>query len=265
MATSGNTKAFLCDLCEESDFSHIEVLDLYTKGDPIHICKNCGLVQVLERRTPAQIYSAWVNADPGDEIYKSAPPVVAARHAYVRSFISPMLGRNDFLLDVGGGDGEFASHIDNSASWNLMAEDLEGFQTDFITLNWTLENCGDPSAVIASCRENLKDGGYLSVATGSRILVPFKKPLWMYVGPGQQDMHPCRFSRHTLYNLLAKHGFNIVAVNEDIGSDYLVIVGQKSDFPMFLPGPFDSASRVIRYFEAWHQHTQAYFPPTSPK
>ena len=66
---------------------------------------------------------------------------------------------------------------------------------DVVTIVWTLENCFSCLEMLSAAKKLLKNDGFLVVATGSRILVPFKKPLSLYVGTIQSDTHSFRFSR----------------------------------------------------------------------
>ena len=51
---------------------------------------------------------------------------------------------------------------------------------DIATVMWTLENCQDCRTMLKDAHSALNDDGHLVIATGSRILVPFKKPLKKY-------------------------------------------------------------------------------------
>ena len=252
-----------CEICWSTDLSQIKILTVYTHQKPIHICKNCGLVQVIDRRPPKRIYQAWVNAKPGDVVYKSAEAAVAARHAYVKAFV-PKLSEERFV-DIGGGDGKFAALFDDCTNWALMAEDLPDEQYAAATILWTLENCGSCRDVIDSAKRVLKPGGTLVVATGSRILAPYKKPLWSYVGPGDQDLHPWRFSANTLQRLLIDRGFSIVDLNHWIDSDYLVVVAKNTPSDEKTKDFVDPWRKVVTYFENWHSFTQEFYPCNGPQ
>ena len=129
---------------------------------------------------------------------------------------------------------------------------------DIVTLLWTLENCGSAKAVIQAAKRMLKPGGKLIVATGSRILVPFKKPLWAYIDDSPADLHPWRFSVRTLINLLSANGFELSHTNSTATSDYLVasaiIHGDASPI-----GLVDDHNEVIDFFNRWHEDTVKYW------
>ena len=71
-------------------------------------------------------------------------------------------------------------------------------QFDIVTLNWTLENTGDCMDVLERARKLLNPDGHICVATGSRILVPFKKPLSTYFSDNPADLHCFRWSANSL-------------------------------------------------------------------
>ena len=257
-----------CVVCGESEFREIAIARQYTGDQPIHICWNCGMVQVLARRTPEEIFKAWRFALPGGPVYRSAYPAVEARHSYVASFLQTLWwpDRPSPILDVGGGGKEkFVKKLRKwhswvASEWNDMAEDLayvsnQKFRT--LTLNWVLENCGNPNAAVTACLNVLQPDGKIVVATGSRILTPFKKPLWAYLGPGQQDQHAFRFSVNTLRGLLARNGLKAASVNSYIDSDWLVIAAARGRETEACK---DDPAAVIDYFERWHRDTEQFYP-----
>lgn len=247
-----------CEVCGASAFAEIEVARLYTDDQPLHVCKNCGMVQVINRRDPEEIYSDWIDQMPGDDVYLSADAAVAARHAFVTEF----MGFDEHsIIDIGGGSGAFADRVEqythsSVTSYDGMAEDLLNDDYEVATVLWTLENCGSANQVIEAARRSTKDDGYIVVATGSRILVPFKKPLQFYLGTAPLDLHPWRFSGHTLAALLQKHGYEVVETNRYIDSDYLVIVAKKTG--IFQMSAYDNYQEVIDFFNRWHKESCYY-------
>ena len=243
-----------CEVCGHKEFEEIAVAREYTDGQPLHVCKMCGMVQVINRRPAKEIYEDWIGQSAGDDIYLSAEAAVAARHAYVAKFMG--FGRAE-IIDIGGGDGKFADLIgDRVFNWDGMAEDIEGGGYDLATILWTLENCGSAKAVIEAAHRATLDDGFLVVATGSRIMVPFKKPLNCYLGPSPLDLHPWRFSANTLVGLLNAGGFKVVETNRYIDSDYLVVVAIKTSEK--LAAPVDDYKKVIDFFNRWHKESQHY-------
>ena len=72
-----------CQICNSSDFAEIAVAREYTSDQPLHVCKGCGFVQVLNRRPSAEIASDWDDAGPDSALYAANLASVEARHAYV--------------------------------------------------------------------------------------------------------------------------------------------------------------------------------------
>jgi ubiquinone/menaquinone biosynthesis C-methylase UbiE len=249
-----------CEVCGNTGFAEIKVAKHYTGDQPLHVCKVCGMVQVLDRRTSQEIYEDWIDQMPGDDVYLSADAAVAARHAFVMSF----MGFDDHtIIDIGGGSGSFAHRVeletDSSVdSYDGMAEDIDGLtEYDVATILWTLENCGSANAVIEAAHRVTSDDGCIVVATGSRILVPFKKPLQFYLGKAPLDLHPWRFSANTLVALLMKHGYKVVETNRYIDSDYLVVVARKADMAGEI-SLSDNFTQVIDFFDRWHEESLHY-------
>ena len=98
---------------------------------------------------------------------------------------------------------------------------------DVITLMWTLCNTSNCLDIIKISNKLLKKNGYIVVAESSRMLVPFKKPIQMYFGIGNPDIHPFHFSKNSLANLLIINKFKPVYINRYIDSDYLLIIAKK--------------------------------------
>ena len=67
------------------------------------------------------------------------------------------------------------------------------------------------------------------IEESSRILVPFKKPIQMYFGKGNPDIHPFHFSKNSLSNLLIINKFKPIFINRYIDSDYLLVIAKKID------------------------------------
>jgi len=249
----------VCEVCQTGEFAEIEVARQYTGGQPIHVCTNCGMVQVVNRRPPEEIFADWEGQSPGDTVYLSAHAAVRARHAYVAEFMD--LPEMTTLLDIGAGTGDFAELLRKEKnvlahSHFGMAEDMHEGEFAAATIMWTLENCGSARNVINAARKATADNGILIVATGSRILVPFKKPLDCYLGPAPLDLHPWRFSAATLKYLLRSCGYSIIKTNKYIDNDYLVVVARKTSRQEKSAG--DDYREVIAFFERWHKESQHY-------
>jgi hypothetical protein len=73
----------------------------------------------------------------------------------------------------------------------------------------------------------LKGDGHIFIQMGSRILVPFKKPLGTYFSKLPQDDQPYHFSINTLQGVLAKSGFKIIMTNNYWDEDLLCVLAEK--------------------------------------
>ena len=133
---------------------------------------------------------------------------------------------------------------------------------DIVTVMWTLENCRSCRVMVDAAWELLKPNGYIVVATGSRILVPFKKPLHYYISDYSGDTHPSRFSVNSLHNLLASSGFKESHVNRYIDTDYLVVAYQKTEKSAKFEVRKDDYLKVIDFFRRWHKETADYYGDT---
>jgi 2-polyprenyl-3-methyl-5-hydroxy-6-metoxy-1,4-benzoquinol methylase len=264
-----------CDLCGSDDFIHIDVARRYIGEDqePPVVCARCGFVYVRERRTSAEIAKAW--DDIWGEGYTSAWPAVKARLTYVAEYMRQTIpGKHLDLLDVGAGEGDFlkivagshflASGLEPSAE-NCRKINLHGFpancgtletfepnkQYDVITLLWTLENTGDGVGILLKAHSLLKPGGRIVVATGSRIGVPFKKPLHTYFSRNPQDLHCFRFSANSLASALYGAGFDNMIFNRFDDSDWLVVIGTAVGREKLCGAWRDDYAKVIQFFNDW--------------
>ncbi len=245
-----------CAICPSEEFKELPV-EKYTKGQPIHICLLCGLVQVLNRRESDELMDAWNSAEIGGDVYHSSKHAVAARHAFVHSFMSQYEGS---IIDVGAGDGVFEETTNRHVlSWCYGAEELTDDNYDIATVLWTLENCGNIETFLAGCKRAIKPDGKIVIATGSRIMVPFKKPLHMYLDDSPADMHPWRFSFNSLCTALLNNGLRVVNHNRYIDSDYLVVVAEMAD-TRDIPRPRDVPLDVINFFHRWDRETHVFYP-----
>ena len=282
MTDIGSYTVFRCDLCGEDRPVEVPYARLYTGDQPVHICGNCGFVYVRERRSAKEIARVW-----SDQIYGSVysaqnNPAVIARQIFVAEFLA---GNSDIagkrICDIGAGEGLFLKYLAERYSTigfgiepslhncKLLAdagigcfngtieqfnESLQGssYQADVVTIMWTLENCTSCIDMLKGARALLTDGGKIVVATGSRILVPFKKPLFMYFSGTPMDSHSFRFSANSLQNALGKTGFKTLATNRFVDSDILCILAEKmpnGDMGIFCK---DNPAEVHSFFERWH-------------
>ncbi len=273
-----------CPICGAEDAHEIPCGRRYTQGWPIHVCAGCGLVLVRQRRSAAEIARVW-----SDELYGESPdsksvlyqptlPAVLARMTYVVETLDQRVGLSGKrLADIGAGTGVL---LDLAAAWGAQAFGIEPSAAncarlrkrghachegtiesyvgedkhDLVTIAWTLENTPDPCAMLAAAHRMLAEGGRLCVATGSRILVPFKKPLDTYLGAGNPDIHPFHFSARTLQAILAVSGFRATTVNSYIDSDVLCVIAEKGDAEWL----GDPPAAVLAFFERWDRETNQY-------
>lgn len=278
---------FPCDLCGETDAFEVPHCREYTDNQPIHICAKCGFVHVKSRRSATAIADSWSDDIYGDHedgtSYTAAIPAVKARHTYVSEYIKDCIGLQDKrLLDIGAGEGDFMLE----AGWNgaqvqgiepseknvkrirecamdCIHGTVEGYRPkpefDIVTILWTLENCQDCNLMLEKAWHSLKPGGHVVVATGSRILVPFKKPLGMYLSKNPADTHCFRFSANTLQAMLLKHSMPTQHINRFMDTDYLVVIGQKTARENYSLGyHYDNPQAVASFFDRWHVESKHY-------
>lgn len=287
--TDDGYKEFNCDLCGSADAELIEASRTYMeKNQEVHVCKNCGFVYVRRRRSIERIAEAW-SKEIFQKGYTARIPAVVARQTYVAEFIDTTLGlKGKAVCDIGGGEGQFLNIIRGDhygadvfaiepaeqnckmmsdagiANFHGTIEDYiaSGAERrfDIVTVMWTLENTQDCRSMLSAANMLLKDGGYLMVATGSRILVPFKKPLHMYFSNTPADTHCFRVSANTLQGLMAVSGFKMTKVNQYIDTDYLTMIGQKVDQSQDIPWHGDDWKEVVDFFKRWDKETRDHYP-----
>ena len=284
---------FPCDLCEDRDAVEVPYSREYTNGQPVHICRGCGFVHVKMRRSAEAIAADWSEEIFGGS-YTAAIPAVRARLTYVAELVANELGlRDKLVVDIGAGEGELLDIIrqdrygarvfgiePSEANCDLMrnagidsfAGTIEEFmerpdgaerKADIVTVTWTLENCQSCTGMLSAAHRILKDGGHIVVATGSRILVPFKKTLYDYFGSNAVDTHAFRFSANTLPGILAVSGFETTHVNRYHDSDILCVIAKKVDPDKRVPWEGDDYLQVHNFFERWHTDTQMYYSPNT--
>jgi SAM-dependent methyltransferase len=277
---------FPCEVCGGTDAVEIPCVRLYTNDQPLHVCKQCGFVYVKARREAQEIADSWSNELFG-ECYTAKRPAIKASHLYFLDFLNNYcLLKNKLTVDIGAGEGQlleyardlYAARVygiePSHANCSLMREKgidcyegtIESYSAssaqkgiaDAVTIAWSLETCFSCRHMLAGAWDILKDGGHIMVGTGSRILVPFRKALSDYLGPGPTDTHPVHFSANTLRALLKSCGFEPTGINRFHDTDFLCVVAQKVGKEKTSAFAGDDFLAVYAFFERWHQETQYY-------
>ena len=276
---------FPCDLCGSNDAAEIPEAQHYTGGHPIHVCRGCGFVYVRRRRSASAIAASWSDDLFGTK-YTARIPAIIARLTFVAEMIRKEVGlERRSVCDIGAGEGTFLDLVrgmgaqvfgiePSAANGKLMAGlGIEHFtgtiedyaatgptrRFDLATILWTLENCQSCLGMLKAARALLTADGHIVVATGSRILVPFKKPLHYYLGPNAPDTHAFRFSANALRRALAVAGFEVKQVNRYVDHDVLCMIAAPARAPSAEPLPADSPAAVLDFFRRWHADTVAYY------
>jgi len=284
--TSNEYRLFSCELCQGSEFAEIVEAKAYTADQPVHVCKTCGFVQVIRRRPSEIIAQAWAK-DLYQKKYTARIPAIKARQVFVAEMIDTTIGlRGKSVCDIGAGEGYFLEMLRDQYAAQVFGvepstsncdrmrehgiECFDGtaeqfFETadakrrfDIVTIIWTLENANSCRRLMEAAWTLLKDDGHVVLATGSRILVPFKKPLDYYLGPNPADTHAFRFSANALNGLLAETGFEQAAVNRYIDNDILCMIGKRSASRARRPWQGDDWRQVIDFFSRWHEDTKSF-------
>ena len=259
-----------CDLCGETEGLPLSQADKFGSGG-VFVCAGCGFVHVKERRSAQEVAAAW-DAIYG-EGYTSAWPAVWARLQYVAEWYDQKHGWKDKdVLEIGAGEGTFLKIVRDRGARPVGLEpfdkNVEKMQEDGITavhatiedasakpgfdvvcILWTLENCSDCIGMLKKAREFLNPGGHVLVATGSRILVPFKKPISTYFSDNPPDTHCFRWSEASLHNAFRKAGLGRRATNNFMECDWMVALAETG----FAPPLEDDPEAVLAYFDAWER------------
>jgi hypothetical protein len=288
MAEKAAYTDYPCDLCGADEPIEIPYCRLYTANQAIHICGNCGFVYVRSRRSSEEIARVW-----SDEIYGSVytavkNPAMMARQTFVAEFLASrvdLAGRK--VCDIGAGEGFFLKYLQDHYGVDAFGvepstrncarlEELgvrsyagtieqfvaskEGarYRAQAVTIMWTLENCLSCVDMLRGAAALLDTGGRIVVATGSRILVPFKKPLFQYFSHTPADSHCFRFSANALQSALAKAGFKTTATNRYLDNDVLCVIAEKAPPSTKVDTVKDHPLEVLSFFERWHRDSMHY-------
>ncbi len=226
--------------------------------------------------------------------YTSNNPIMKSRHYYSALFLNKHLkGKNIELCDYGTGEGNFASEFlrinkkinfnftehsphlfrktkkkikqinkNKFLSFNGSIEDSSKIQKfknfDAGCLLWTLCNCVKPIDVLNTIHRSLKRNGLLLIAESSRILVPFKKPIYNFFVSEHEtkNTHPWFFSYNSLSNLLEICGFSIIDTNRYYDENDLVVVAQKKDRNIHVPKiRIDKIKDIKKFLKEWEKNS----------
>ena len=277
-----------CDLCGLDDPIEIPYSRLYTGNQPIHICGGCGFVYVRARRSSEEIARVWSEEIYGGVYTAVKNPAMMARQTFVAEFLAAnvdLAGKK--ICDIGAGEGFFLKYLKDQyriapfgiepSSANCarlhglgipsypgtieqFGASKEGrlYQAELVTIMWTLENCLSCMDMLNGASVLLPIGGRIVVATGSRILVPFKKPLFTYFSHTPADSHCFRFSANSLQAALGKAGFRTITTNRYLDNDILCVLAEKVAESEVIQLKKDQPLEVLSFFERWHQDSLHY-------
>ena len=148
----------------------------------------------------------------------------------------------------------------------LYQSSIENFllkeKADIGILTWTLCNCSEPLKIVESISKNLKKNGHLIVAESSRIMVPFKKPIYNCFHPKSDvgHTHPWHWSYNSLNNIFKLYGFELIQSNRYWDENDLVLIFKNSK-KFNQKFKFDNYLRVIDFFKRWKKESKNYnFP-----
>ena len=284
---------FSCDVCGSDATDKIDIVKFYNKKESIEVCSNCGFIFCQNRRDEETMKNDWkknIYKNKFDSsTYDSRNPAVYARLTYASEFLKKHLKLKDkTLCDVGAGKGEFIEFLrDSSIGFkeiygvelsdenkvvldkkliNCFNGGIEEFvksksfkKFDIISLNWTLENTQSAKNCLELCYKMLNYEGYIMISTGSRILVPFKKPLQYYIPKNTHlDIHPFHFSANSIRALLNNAGFGEFIFNRYIDTEYLCVIAKKSKNKPKKIISCDNPQKIIEFFRRWHSESKYY-------
>ena len=113
--------------------------------------------------------------------------------------------------------------------------------------------------ILDTIHKSLKENGLLLISESSRILVPFKKPIYNFFVQKHetQNTHPWYFSFNSLSNLLEISGFRIIKNNRYYDENDLVIIAKKMDKKDHRPIiKKDNLNDVLKFFKEWERISQ---------
>lgn len=275
----------------QGEYVYVPDIKKLTKGNKLTISKYSGLVSVIKRRSSKQIANIWSKKLFGKKFSKKTyspkiPAVISRLHYVVETIVSNIKIKGKSICDVGAGEGDFLNLlIKKKLSNNFFAiepsaknckllskKKISNFngtieeyykknkkkKFDITTFTWTLCNTSDCFEVIKTASKLTKLNGYVVIAESSRILVPFKKPIHMYLSNYDQDTHAFHFSKNSLLNLLRINYLEPHFVNRYIDTDYLVVIAKKINKIDNRKIKLDNFKKVQSFFKDWYLDSKKY-------
>jgi len=218
--------------------------------------------------------------------YDPKSPIFESRYCFATRFIQNFLNgelKDKKFFDVGIGEGQLLEKlasfgavpygVDSSRRNSELLKQkeiphyfgtIESYDADasvkkpyydFATILFVLQNSQSATEMLRATYNLLREDGYLFIQMGSRIMVPFKKPMGTYFAKGSQDLQPYHFSIATLHNMLAKCGFKIVHTNNYWDDDLMFIIAQKQPENQMVKPILEDYMAVLEWFERWHAET----------
>jgi hypothetical protein len=269
-------------------------------NQPLFVCPRTGIISSQRIMSAQDIVAYWSStlfSSASPDHYSAINPFAQARLLYtlltLANFLStrPDVPVEPQLCDFATGQGvlldlarkhlptwklsatEYSKDLAEAASlrgYEVVNEglglskhslaDALGVRPHVGLLSWTLCNCIDPLSVLKQIYATMSDGGYLCVAEGSRIMVPYRKSLADMFSPLHPiDSHPFQFSRRSLDALLSVSGFKPVYANRYFDSDVLVVIAQKQPYSEREERLImDDPQNVVEFMKKWAE-TSKYF------
>lgn len=282
---------------KSSDLIELKFLKKNSKT-PVYISKKTGLVFHNKFKSSEEVVTEWSEKiyskknNPKNGTYTDDFTGMSARHFYVLDMLNRFINLQDKrVIDFAFGQGglllkakkyfniknllgvEHSSRNileiknrfkkDNIKIPELYNSSIEELalkkKADIGILTWTLCNCSEPLKIIESISKNIKTNGYLIVAESSRILVPFKKPIFNYFNPKKDvgHTHPWHWSFNSLSNIFKFCGFELVKANRYFDENDLVLIFKRSE-NFNQKFKFDNYQNVISFFKRWSEESNNY-------
>ena len=282
---------------KSTDITQLNFLNKISKT-PVCVSKKTGLVFYNDFKSSKEVLNEWSNKVYSNKMqlknnyYTDNVPGMSARHFLVLEYLNKLIKLKDKrVLDLAFGEGGLLLKarryfeikdllgVEHSSDnilkmkarfkkkkmkipevYNSSIEKLYlKKKSDVGILCWTLAACSQPLDIIDSISRNIKKNGYLIVAESSRVLVPFKKPIFNYFNSSKKTghLHPWHWSFNSLSNIFKLKGFDLVSSNNYINENDLILVFKNAkNFNQNYT--FDKASEVVSFFKRWKIESKNY-------